>query len=638
MIGSIGFAALWGILSLGGPWLFSAAPHHETVGPDHVPFVGQTPLLCGGAAASMLLRFWGERHVYGDDFSDLARVDEGGIATSDLVAAIRDRGFDTRVVHGRPDAVFDVLAEGIPSMLLLEGDPTLHYVVLVRADPEFVWIHDPNFGPDRRLRRSTLMDLWAESGLWSLVVTPSSRDQSSPASPPAATRGVDEGDASRDESPSVSAALRDAMDALRASDHARARALASEQLGQDTASTRLAHRILATSYHLDGRATDALAHWNALGEPTLDLLEIRGADHTRYHSLADRSGLKVGDLVTPDRLALARRRLVDVPAVRAARVVYTPLPDGSADVEAFVDERARWPGWTDAASTVLAGLTDGGTALEAGPFIAAGDRWRVEGRWQDAQELWSVSLSGPSSLLPGILTLEVDHLRERFRGASGGPVFSAERTRRSLALREWLTPRLALETGLAMERWDERRQFAGRVGATWALAGDAVQADGRLEHWRGDLEPFTRMSVRARARPDVASWIGLSVLAGGEVATDAAPQLVWPGAGTGEVRRPLLRGHPLTSDGVIDGAAFGRELVHATAEVLLFERFGPVRYGVAGFVDGARIARTGRPGGASVFLDPGVGLVLDDGQREVRVDVARGDGSWTLSAGVRATN
>lgn len=614
------------------------------MGPAHVPFVGQTPLLCGGAAASMLLRFWGERHVHGDDFASLVRADQGGIATTDLEAAIRDRGYETLVVTAQPDVVFTALAEGVPSMLLLEGNPTLHYVVLVRADPSHVWIHDPNFGPSRRLTRSRLMELWHESGLWALVVTPGGGDERATA-PQTNRRRVS---TALPTNPSVEPKRRGqaegstaaAMSALRAGDHPKARALAEESLASGVEEASLARRILATSYHLEGRGEEALVHWNALGEPTLDLLEIRGADHTRYHALAARTGIDVGELVTPGALNLARRRIGAVPAVRAVRVAYTPHPDGSADVETFVDERRRLPGWNDVGSAIVGGLTDGGAGLEAGPFIASGDRWRLSATWKDAQRIRSVSVATTSDRLPGILSLELDWRRERYAApTTGAPVLARERTRRSLGFREWVGPSLAVDLGLASERWEsERNQFAASVGGTWALPGDDVRASAHIEHWRGDLTPFTHLSFDLRARRDLGSRLAVGLTAGVASVSDAAPRPVWPGAGIGEVRLPLLRGHPLASDGVVAGAAFGRDLVHATGELRIQERFGPIRYGVAGFVDLARVSGTGTTSSPSRFIDPGVGLFIDTGDREFRIDAARGDAAWTVSAGVRPSS
>ena len=42
-----------------------------------------------------------------------------------------------------------------------------------------------------------------------------------------------------------------------------------------------AARILATSLFLEGDTIGALRAWNQVGEPTLDLVEVRGLERTR---------------------------------------------------------------------------------------------------------------------------------------------------------------------------------------------------------------------------------------------------------------------------------------------------------------------------------------------------------------------
>jgi hypothetical protein len=49
-----------------------------------VPFVSQSERLCGGAAAAMVLRYWGERGVTAEDFAGLVDNDAGGIRQSAL--------------------------------------------------------------------------------------------------------------------------------------------------------------------------------------------------------------------------------------------------------------------------------------------------------------------------------------------------------------------------------------------------------------------------------------------------------------------------------------------------------------------------------------------------------------------------
>ena len=56
-----------------------------------VPFIAQSELLCGGAAAAMVMRYWGEREVDAESFSDLVDRHAGGIRTSTLAADMRAR-------------------------------------------------------------------------------------------------------------------------------------------------------------------------------------------------------------------------------------------------------------------------------------------------------------------------------------------------------------------------------------------------------------------------------------------------------------------------------------------------------------------------------------------------------------------
>ena len=50
-----------------------------------VPFVAQTVDLCGGAAAAMLFRYWGDTHASARQFEPLVDHRAGGIADTALV-------------------------------------------------------------------------------------------------------------------------------------------------------------------------------------------------------------------------------------------------------------------------------------------------------------------------------------------------------------------------------------------------------------------------------------------------------------------------------------------------------------------------------------------------------------------------
>ena len=76
-----------------------------------VPFVSQSEALCGGAAAAMVLRYWGERGVSADTFAPLIDRSAAGIRTTTLVDDLRRRGWVVSVTDGRPETVARELAE-----------------------------------------------------------------------------------------------------------------------------------------------------------------------------------------------------------------------------------------------------------------------------------------------------------------------------------------------------------------------------------------------------------------------------------------------------------------------------------------------------------------------------------------------
>src|ERR1044071_3184259 len=68
-----------------------------------VPFISQSELLCGGAAAAMVLRYWGERGITAESFADLVDRSASGIRTDTLVADLTRRGWMATGVSGTGD-------------------------------------------------------------------------------------------------------------------------------------------------------------------------------------------------------------------------------------------------------------------------------------------------------------------------------------------------------------------------------------------------------------------------------------------------------------------------------------------------------------------------------------------------------
>src|SRR5262245_51422090 len=65
-----------------------------------VPFLAQTELLCGGAAAVMVFRYWGDAHADAQQFAPLVDRKAGGIADDALARAIDARGWRTQRLDG----------------------------------------------------------------------------------------------------------------------------------------------------------------------------------------------------------------------------------------------------------------------------------------------------------------------------------------------------------------------------------------------------------------------------------------------------------------------------------------------------------------------------------------------------------
>jgi len=65
-----------------------------------VPYLAQTDALCGGAAAAMVFRYWGEVHADPREFAPIVDRRAGGIANGALVDAVRRRGWQAVELAG----------------------------------------------------------------------------------------------------------------------------------------------------------------------------------------------------------------------------------------------------------------------------------------------------------------------------------------------------------------------------------------------------------------------------------------------------------------------------------------------------------------------------------------------------------
>ncbi|HSW30230.1 MAG TPA: C39 family peptidase [Longimicrobiales bacterium] len=641
-----------------------------------VPYLPQSSLLCGGAAIAMVERWWGRRGVYAEDFADLVRPASGGILTTDLAPATRARGWDTQVLRGTPELARRSLADGVPVVALIQVAPErYHYVVVLGWGDGYVVFHDPATAPFKASDEDDFLARWAAAGSWALLVRPAAVAQVTASDDGLA---ADPMPASMPCPPWIDLALDAAADG-RLDDASgllaeAGRACPTEPLvlretagirfkqGRDTDVGRLASeyltlapddvyawQLLAASRYRAGDRAGALEAWNRVGQPTVDLVRIDGVRTIRFREIAGAISAPPGTLLTPSRMALARRRLSDVPALRQSAVDYQPVPVGLAEVRASVVERPLMESaWRLAAAGAIRAVAQSEVGLEVANPTGGGEMWTGIWRWTPARPRGAIRLELPiDPRFQGILTIQGDWERFRFALDSAGPSI-VEETRRSaiVGFGGWVTAGVRPLVAFRLERWsDDRHYVAGSIGAEVRARENRFELTARTEYAvaLSAHPPYTT----GWARASWASSLGLeraawSARIGFDWAGRHAPLGTWPLAGKDLSWALPLRAHTLTTGGALSGRSAGRAITSAgLAADRPFVRKGPLVLGAGLFFDAAQIFA---PADGSredrFYLDGGGGLRigLADGQLGVlRVDLSRGlvaDRRTALTVGV----
>jgi hypothetical protein len=343
----------------------------------NVPFLPQTPALCGGAAVAMVFRYHGDRHADVQQFESLVDRRAGGIADQVLVEAVRQRQWRAVPLSGSIELLRDHLSAGAPLVLLLEDRPgRYHYVVAVGAEEAAVFVHDPTWGPYRRHDLPAFMRRWAAAKHWMLLIQPGDGQVVRATIP--ADRVASGASAIRLPATKCDLMLDEAVDeigrsGLPSADNILGRVmrecprsaapvaelagirfaqerwddaetLAERAVGIDETST-YAWDVLGSARFIRDDPAGALIAWNRIGKPTLDSITIDGLSRTRYALIAQFAGLTPNTTLTADAYRLAERRLRELPDQLAVRVGYTPDVDGYATVRVAVAERATRPLW-----------------------------------------------------------------------------------------------------------------------------------------------------------------------------------------------------------------------------------------------------------------------------------------------------
>lgn len=643
-----------------------------------VPYLPQSVLLCGGAALAMVERWWGRRGVQAEDFAALVKPELGGIRTTDLDSAARARGWNALALRATPALVQQWLRDSVPVIALIEVRPArYHFVVIVGWSDQRVVFHDPAGAPNTTEPEARFLSRWAGGQDWALVVRPA---------PPGTGGGIPSPSGAPVVAPVDSMPCRPwldrALDAAAAGDltsaallleaaeracpgeplvareraairfrqgrHAESISLVTHYLTQAPRDT-LGWQLLATSRFLTGDPDGALAAWNETGQPIVDLLRIDGLRNLRFRQVATAVGLPHGSLLTPGALALARRRIAELPGIGRGVVGYQPVGSGLVEVRVVVGERPLLdPPWRLLAAGAIRAVAQQEAELEFGTRSGAGERWSGAWRWEPARQRIATRVELPLQLaIPGVLSA-VGGWERMAIGLDARAEAVAEESNRSagIGFEGWLTPSLRPALGLRLERWADVRRYLAVVGALeWRASGDrlAVSATAEQAMAMAGHSSYRRHGLRTTWTSALslqqASW---SARMGYDGASAGAPVGRWPVAGRHPGWAIPLRAEPALLRGVVAGRTVGRGILHGgVAGDLPVWRGGPVVLAAGAFLDGARITSSAdRTLGPRDVLDAGIGLRLGAGDGAlgtVRFDWARrvlGGGRSALTIGL----
>ncbi|HEY2908006.1 MAG TPA: papain-like cysteine protease family protein [Vicinamibacterales bacterium] len=642
-----------------------------------VPYLPQSEALCGGAAVAMVFRYWGDAHADVQQFVPLVDVRAGGIATDKLAAAVAARGWRATPLAGSVDLLHEQLEARRPIIILLEDRPGhYHYVVVTGADNGYVTIHDPAVGPSRRLADADLVRKWKATDFWALLILPGSdrRLAAADSIPPPSTkppgssesvqcdrlladavakvheRGLESADAIfgslRAECPSSAGPLRE-LAGVRFAEHrwAEATSLAEQALALDRHDA-YGWEVLASSRFMQDDFSGSLDAWNQIGKPQIDSVQIHGANRTRYELMTRALGLTANTLLTDEAFERAARRLAELPDETSTRMSYRPGEDGFATVDVAVAERSLRPkGIGQWAATAARFLIDREVDVAVPGPTGQGEVWEASWRWWSNRPRVALAFAAPRvGRIPGVWRVEGSWEAQKYAlgtQSDQNGLLRETRAHGGVSVSDWLTGNVRYELRAGVDAWDvNRRTVSLGGGLQRRLAHDRVALFGDVDAWMPmDGDAFRSVSARAlfNSSKGVARWL-FTADAGVDGVTTSAPLALWPGAGDGHARPALLRAHPLLSDGVVTGPAFGRTLTYGNTELQRWlERGTLVRFGVAAFADAARATRAFGNEDPRAQLDVGVGLRLrvPGAHGVVRADVAAGvrDGAHAITVG-----
>lgn len=392
--------------------------------------------------------------------------------------------------------------------------------------------------------------------------------------------------------------------------------------------------LLAAARYMEDDATGALDAWSRSRPPVVGSVSISVASPTgplppQVRPLQDRVvGLRPGDPLLPDGLALAQRRLASVPAVDRSRLGYRMGPEHRAELEGAVLLGSPSPfSAPESAAHLLRALT-GHLSLGSSHALGQWERWELQGQMEGRQRQAHLSLEHPSHGGAGIWRWVASHHAGRFdrtdeaSGSEGGVLepggaLKTRSTRLEGRYAQWITARAHGSLGLKLDARSRGLTYWGAGGQAsliplreWGRV--SVDASGWIPIQeagsRGDPaapgRPYGQLGVAGLVVSSPPSFLTplvsqLTVQASVRGISREAPPDRAPRIGRGRNVDLLMRaGSDLTSDGQVKPLFPGRAWAWGSVEAERpLGRLGPLTLGAAVFGDLVRVLTAEEIGG-----------------------------------------
>lgn len=415
--------------------------------------------------------------------------------------------------------------------------------------------------------------------------------------------------------------------------------------------------LLATTRYLSDDSRGALRAWNEAGRPVTGEVRVEGggasADGSPYRAFLSSAGVVEGQLLTPQALALAGRRLQAIPAVSGLRLDYRPVADGGADVEVAVALHSgsplmgALPG--GALSYHLLRALVGELRVSTANPLGRLDRWEVTGVREGRLRQVTATLALPAPRGSGAWSWAVGHRVGRFSTPGTEVPTRLEWSGLRWTHTHWITHALRASGGGGVEKWAGSSPLAaGQVSLLLEPPESRVAVDLSLEGWRGrggrgpggsldgvdaagggSPRGFTRGSVLGSYHGFASAGSLLrtefDLRLGADAVSAATPLDLYPRFGAGAASTHLLRaGSAMDGEGVVRLPRSGTAWVHGGVEARRWVgTLGPSQIAIALFGDAVRgVSGSVEPTKTEVHVGTGLRLRVPGGSGWLRLDWA----------------